>query len=352
MGEWIIKPSYKLDLASFCNLFFQSEMGIERHKEGYEKFKDAIEARQDLIDFAKALMEQGILVGVAAATALSLVEYNGTDIDEICRLFEDKSMFSVIENYISEQGMPHEMYVQFEQTFPGVASMLRYVHGSGFLEYWQSECQLKIESMCRDYLKNSEKYPVVTEVNKILGFEKVKERSVTLYLCSFTAPYGVGLKDAFISDTRWNFQDTVAVAVHELIHPPFAREKIREITKLLWEDEFLQEGKGKLPPSSGYRLPEDFVEENLVEGTHIYLSEQLGVEEDPLKYLISHDSGSHVLSVILYDALKKGIRSRVHTIEEAVDLLISDGTLRPGNMRKKYLEIYEKAGMGDLHPFQ
>jgi len=350
MKEWTIKPSYKLDLASFSNLFCQKEDVIEKHKEGYKRFKDVIEARQDLIAFAKNLLEQGIIIGVNTATILSLVDYDGYDIDEICRILDDETMLPILENYVKEQNLPYQIYEMMKMALPVISDLLHYTHNNGFYEYWLENCLPVIQTKCIEYEEACHKYPIISKVNELLGFESIKKEYVTLYLCSFNAPHGVGLKNAFISDIRWNFDDTVAVAVHELIHPPFSRENIKKITELLWEDDFIREAKDRLPVYS-YHLPEEFIEENFVEGTHIYLSEKLGVEKDPLKYLIEHDNASHVISVILYDALKKGYREQVNTIEEVVEKLVQDGSLKPGSIRTKYKQIYEEANMDNMHPY-
>lgn len=351
MNEWSIKPSYKLDLASFSNLYCQNQEVIEKHQDGYERFKEIIEARQDLVAFAKSLLEQGIIIGVNTATILSLVDYDGYDIDEICRILDDETMHPILEKYVEEQNLPYQIYEMMLSALPFISDLLHYTHHNGFYEYWLEECLPAIQAKCIEFEEASQQYPIITEVNNLLGFESIQTKTVTLYLCSFNAPHGVGLKNAFISDIRWQFDDTVAVAVHELIHPPFSRKNIKKMTDLLWDDEFIKEGKERLPAYS-YHLPEEFIEENLVEGTHIYLSEKLGVEKDPLKYLIDHDNSSHVVSVILYDALKKGYREQVDTIEQVVEKLILEGSLKPGNIRDKYKQIYEDADMGDDHPFQ
>jgi len=352
MGEWRIRPSYKMDLACFCNLFFEDPHGLKKHREGYERFKDVIKSRDDLGAFVKESFNKGLMVGVYAASVLALIDYDGYDIDEICKIFEDEAMYNIIEASVIENNIPIELYKGLLlPILPKLGDLLRYVHDNGFKEYWLGECLPELQSRIKEFEISSEKYPVIKAVNDLLGFKKVQDEYLDLYLCKFVAPYGIGLNHGFISDASWNFEDTVSVAVHELIHAPFSRKRIAEMTDILFEDDFVQEAKAKLPPTSGYSLPAMFIEENFVEGTHIYLSEKLGVEKDPLTYLINHDFGSHVLSVILYDALKKGYREKEESIEKVVERLMEENILTPGNMRKRYQEIYEEAGLGDKHPF-
>lgn len=350
--EWRIIPSYKLDLACFCNLLTKAAIVLEKHKAGYDAFSDVMAARPDLLSFADSLLQQGLMVGTATASLLSLSDYNGEDIAEICRLFDDDSQHPMITNYLVENDFSGDIAHVLQNVLPQMSGMLRYFHTHGFQNYWQDNRLPAIREKQLAFQQAADRYPVISKVNQLLGFESVRSDQVTLYLCSFSAPYGIGLKNAFISDIRWCFEDTVAIAVHELIHPPFDRAVIRQMAQSIWQDEFFREAKGLLPPSSGYHLPEEFLEENLVEGTHLFLSEQLGVEKDPLRYLLQHDSGSHVVSVILYDALKKGYRDETGTIQETVERLIREGALAPGQLRAHYLAVYRQAGLADQVPYQ
>ncbi len=69
-------------------------------------------------------------------------------------------------------------------------------------------------------------------------------------------------------------------------------------------DDLVKEARELLPPCY-YATPGLFLEGNIVEGAHVFLAEKLGLEKDPLEYFIKHDQGSHVISVLVYDYLKK-----------------------------------------------
>lgn len=318
MVERAITTSYKLDPACFCC------------------------RRKDLIDFSKALLSEGFMIGVAMASLLSLHEYNGMEIDEICSVSDDAKKRYIIDGFIEENGYPDELREKVISVMPVMSDMLIYIHNNGFFEYWNEGCLPGLTEKCSEYMENAEGYPVVTKVNEILGSKSIKSPKVTLYLSYFSAPYGIGLRNAYISDIRWNFENTVAIALHELIHPPFDRKRIREMADIISKDEFFMEAKIKLPVSSGYHNPEDFLEENTVEGTHIYLSEVMGVEEDPLGYLLEHDYGSRVISAVIYNALKNGMRSHYDSIEEVVEALLSDESLKTGKIKEVYDRIYKE----------
>ncbi|MBN2557755.1 MAG: hypothetical protein JXB33_03255 [Clostridia bacterium] len=66
---------------------------------------------------------------------------------------------------------------------------------------------------------------------------------------------------------------------------------------------------------------------------------------------VGHDSGSHVVSAIIYDALKRGYRNKCGSVEEIVWKLMDEGPLKPGSIKKSYLKIYKEAGLLDICPF-
>lgn len=338
MSQWVIQPSYKLDLANFCNLLTQEPMYIKRHQEAYDYFSPHF--NNDLVAAAQAAFRQGVLLGPGASSLLGLDSYDGHDIEIILSALDTE----VVQN----------TFTQYRDYFPLVRSFLRHAHELGLWEYWSERCLPAIEAKCQELRTEAASYPVIEAVNALLGPEYAVRRDVIrLYVCHFAAPHGISLNNAaFIADQSWPARTHVDVALHELMHPPFTRTEIEELANVLWDDEFLQSAKARLPLGSGYAQPSGFVEENLVEGAHIYLAEQLGVVTEPLNYFIQHDYGSHVLSVLIYDALKQGIHKECNSYRDAVSLMQARGLIIPGKMGDAYRAIYERAGLGKDHPYQ
>ncbi len=350
MSTWKLKYSYKYDLAGFCNLFTRSENLIELHKEGYDSFVDMIDARPDLVELAQGMQQAGFDPRVILVSVFDMVDHHGSDIDVLCSLMDQPEKRERLKRYyVEEEQLVTEdvWHSNVEPLLPMLSNMVRYVHEQGFYGYWKEECESRLKSRIEEFKGPAEEYDVVAEINALLGPEyHLSMDEVTLYVSQFSAPFGTKLRgQSFLADARWKFENMVAIALHELIHPPFSRSRIEEIAEYLWDDDLLQEAFRAQPQSTTYNTPLRFLEEHLTEGAHVYLAEKMGVLDEPLKYLAEHDDGSHVVSVILYHRLKGGIMDRFDSLEGAVEQMVEDGTLVPGDLRKGYRDIYAAAGL-------
>lgn len=338
MTQWTIQPSYKYDLACFCNLFSGEPTYVERHAAAYERFTNRFDPA--VAAFAGQLLSAGVIPGAGLAYLLSHHGYDGFDIEAILSPLDDDAVWRDFPD--------HARFA------PQLKEMLRHAHDLGLADYWRAECLPGLEARCREFAAEASRFPVIEAANELLGQRHaVTGDGITLYVAQFAAPHGIRLKGlSFVADRRWKLAIQVDIALHELLHPPFDRERLKELADRLKDDEFLQEAKERLPTTSGYAEMSGFLEENIVEGAHIWLAERMGVVEDPLKYFIEHDAGTHVLSVIVYDRLRSGIRDTTASLEEAIFAMVEDGTLASGKLRRRYLAIYERAGKSGQHPYR
>ena len=341
-ANWVIEPSYKFDLASFSNFLSDDPIYAQRHPDAYKLFLKRLPGvSQEVRQVAKELYNSGVLLGPGLANFLSVDDYNGQDIGRILACLDHPGLKAVPE---------YSPYLQF---IPMVKSILSELHAMGLLEYWTKNCQPELTKKCAELTSSASCYPVIDQVSAFLGEQyTVKATSIKLFLCHFSAPHGVSIFDsALLSDVRWPLETQVPIVIHEMMHPPFAREAILKLTDLLSEDEFLLEAKQRLPKSSGYKELSSFVEENLVEAGHVYLAHQMGLIPDPLQYFVEHDHATHVLSAIVYNCLCAGWRTKATSYEGMVQRLVEEGIIAPGKLRDQYLEIYKLAGKEQHHPY-
>jgi hypothetical protein len=349
MGRWNIMYSYKYDLASFCNLFTKSDLLIDLHREGYDAFKDKIDAKPEYVQLARQMQQGGFDPRLVLVSVFDLTDYEGLEIEKLCSILDDAEQRQrVHDHYVhTEQLVTEEMWQRVAPIIPLLGQMAQYAHHSGFAAYWKENCVPRLDRKARELQAKTAEYDIISEINQLLGAKyRLPLDTVTLQLSQFTAPFGSKLRNqSFLADLRWDLADIVAVALHEMIHPPFARGNMEEIARYLWEDDLLQEAYQSQPGGTPYNTPLRFLEEHLTEGAHLYLGEKLGVVSSPLAYLAAHDSGSHVISVLVYDYLKKGARGQADSFEEAVYRMIEKGILHPGSLRREYCRIYQEAGI-------
>jgi len=335
VSNWSVKTAYKYDLANLANLMTGESNYQRLHPEAYAHFRDCFDP--SLLSQVRGVFEQGILLGPAISTILAQDDYDGSDLSRILQTVDRAS----------EQ----PFYQRYREQFPFIRALLMHLHGLGADQYWQEHCLPTLQARCQQLQSDAESYPVVGVVDAMLGAGyRQNGDTVTVYLAHFAAPHGTSLRSlTFLSDQRWGIDVHVATAIHELLHPPFEREEIRRLAPLFSRDPFFQAAKARLPLGSGYPEAADFLEENLVEGVHVYLAEQMGVIKDPLGYFVRHDNATHVVSAVVYHALKQGLRDQCSNLKETILLMIEQGHLSPGNMREQYDQVYRSAGVE--HPW-
>ncbi len=349
VNTWKVTYSYKYDLASFCNLFTGSKDLIDLHSEGYERFKDIIDSRQDLIQVAKQMWAGGFDPRIVLVSAFDLVDHDGFDVEKLCTILDEEEEKKRFHDYyvLEEQLISEGVWKNLDSILPSLSEMAKYVHNNGFLSYWQKECEPELDKTKKELKEQVSRYDVVGEVNKLLGPDhQLLLDTSTLYLSQFSAPFGTKLHDqSFLADARWGVEEIVPVALHEMIHPPFSRDKIGEIAEFIKEDDLFKEAYEGQNSDTTYNTPLRFLEENLTEGAHVYIADRFGLMESPLEYFVKHDDGSHVVSVLVYDYLNKGGMRDVDSFERAIENMIEEGILRPDNLRNEYCRIYREVGI-------
>jgi len=355
LTDWLIEPSYKFDLACFCNLFSDREQYRKAHPEGWKLFADLFREKQEFLELAHALNNQGFLVSSALIAIFDSNDYKGMDIDKICEVAEKPELREnkLRPYFLNYQILDAKQWEQYSPLMEQLTALARHIHGGGFPVYWQESCLTEIENRCDEFRREVVKYPVLEEVNALLGEEYARKKStISLYPGKFAAPFGTSLAgQGFVSDIRWKLEQTIAVAIHEMLHPPFDREELNRIGERLVGDDLVREARELLPPYY-YATPGLFLEENVVEGAQVFLAEKLGLEKDPLKYFIEHDQGSHVISVLVYDYLKRPRAGEKSSLEQIILDMVEQKILFPGNIKKNYLVVYEKAGKLGQVPFK
>jgi len=162
--------------------------------------------------------------------------------------------------------------------------------------------------------------------------------SITVYLCAFAAPHGIKICGPnYISDIAFSKDITLGIAVHEMFHPPYDARNLDPELERLGEDPLLQHAFKTKDPKYGYATMTGFIEENVVEAMAISICHKIGLEDDPLGYFEKHDDGSHMLSVVLFDAFSKHPKSIEQPFEDYFRDLLD--LLPVGSLDREYKAI-------------
>jgi len=310
--NFLVTYSYNLDLLNFLNILTGEKFYLNRHEGTYELFGEQLSSR------SKASLKEAVRINGSAMLGpiLSLVISAVPNFENrsiLSMLADPAFLESCLKQYqYYDKGIWSEKAPIFEMIIP----VLQELEDIGFKEYWQQERLPAIKQMQRKLQIYAKEFHLDKEIKQMLGQGHAPE-SITVYLCSFAAPHGIKIcGPKYISDISFSMETTLGIAVHEMFHPPYDARNLQNELEILGNDPLLQHAFKTKDPKYGYPTMTGFIEENVVEAMAIFICHKIGLEEDPLGYFKKHDEGSHMLSVVLFEAFSKHPKSIEQPFED------------------------------------
>ncbi len=296
-----IRVSYNLDLLNLMNILTGEEFYAKRHEEAFARFGKPLSTNsrrriEKVVDINGSAMIGPYLCLVASAIP-------NFEKRSLVRMFSD---LDLLRNNFSQYRYfdPNEWPNQ-ASIFGLLIPVVKELETKGFREYWRTNRLHLIERSRRMLSRFVHKFQLQGEIEFMLGPGQAPDR-ITLYLCSFASPHGIKVCGSrYIADISFPKEFIVSTAIHEMFHPPYDAESLRQELIALAADPLLKRAFETKDPKYGYSTMNGFIEENVVEAMALFISQKLGLEKDPLAYLASHDGGSHVLSVVLLEYFKR-----------------------------------------------
>jgi hypothetical protein len=337
--NFIVKNNYYLDLLNYLNILTDDQFYTKRHLEAYNRFSNSVSqaGRKSLSD---AVHSNG---NSMLGPLLSLLYSAVPD-------FEDKNILEVFGDllFLKKSFAKYPYYnekewFKNEQIIKAIVPVVTEIEQIGFREYWENERLSKIINKSDEIEKFITGYDIGLEIAYMLGSE-YDQQEITLYLCSFAAPHGMKLcGPRYVSDISFSNKTTLAVAIHEMFHPPYHTEDLHFQIKEIGNDNLVKRAFANQNPNFGYDKMEAFIEENVVEAMALYVCGKIGVEKDPYGYLEKHDEGSHVLSYILLNYFDKYPKVKEQSFHDYFIFLVNKMPI--GNLTEEYLNILKSKKM-------
>ncbi len=331
--NFYVRRSYNLDLLNFFNILTGEKFYCDRHPGMYELFGESLS-----IDSKSRIKEAVQINGSAMLGPLfSLVISAVPNFEKrnIIRMFEDPVQ---LEYYLKQY--PYYDQALWSERAPIFDMLIPVIHElqeNGFKSYWQREKLPKIKKVQRQLRTFAQTFQLDKEIEAMLGKGQAPE-NITVYLCAFAAPHGIKIcGPKYISDITFSLESTLGIAVHEIFHPPYDIKHLEAELQKLGEDPLLQHAFKTKDPKYGYATMTGFIEENVVEAMAISICHKIGLEDDPLGYFEKHDEGSHMLSVVLFDAFSKHPKSIEQPFEDYFRDLLD--LLPVGSLDREYEAI-------------
>ena len=314
--------NYSMDMLCFINIMTADQYYVNFHKEGFDKFYPLISdnIKHNIDDF---IIKQGYSM---LSPTLTLFISSMSD-------FTDRDLLEMLENHeeikYSMSRTPYtftddEFLMYFTFFDNALVPLINELHTAGFKDFWTKNKLPHIKAKCEDIDKYMEQYDIHSLINQYRNFDNT---DFAVYICSFAKPHGIKLcGNNIISDISYTNKNILSNVTHEVFHPAFDWDKVKQSIEVLADKPWVKEAFINQNPNSGYHNIEGFIEEHIVEALGIYVMVQLGTEINPMEYFKIHDEGSHVISPYFYKYLSETKKEPSQSFEEYfnkfVDIMI------------------------------
>jgi len=301
-----------LDILCFLNIMTANKYYIDFHKELFEKFYPLIseKTKQNIQEMIK---QQGYSMLSPTLTLLisSLSNFNDRNLIEMLKSHDEvENSMNKIPYIFSHQDF--SFYFSFFDS--AIIPLIEELETAKLNNFWQANKLPLIKKRCQEIDSYMEQYSVENLISQYRNFDN---SDFIVYLCSFAAPHGLKLcGNNIISDFSYSKDNILSNVTHEIFHPAFNFETVKQSLNVLAEKSWVKEAYQNQNPNSGYYTIEGFIEEHIVEALGVYVLIQLGVDIKPSEYFKNHDEGSHVISPYFYKYLLENKKDISQSFED------------------------------------
>jgi hypothetical protein len=324
--RWIVQPSLAYDALCLLNIFTGDPFYTDEHPGLYERWQPRLtgknlEVFQRVADLIRH--DQGI---ISAALCLIFSGVKPCSLNDLEQAILEPE--PLLEAYRASPYFDQDTVELFEQIASDLLMLVRFLKDSPFGIEHRAFLDSAFEEKCRALQTALEQFDIVQRVEFMLGYE-LGVAEIEVFVLAYTMPHGIKvIGNRFITAAEWSAEITVRVAIHELMHPPFAidRPELQTALEKLRQDPVLCEHFETHDPAFGYNTWHGYVEENCVRALDQVICEHFGIARDADERWREEDGGMHILAARLTPLL----RARETTGEKFEDWLIGqimDGLL-------------------------
>jgi len=303
---------YNMELLCFLNIMTADKYYVNFHKAMFDKFYPKITGKTKR-NIQAMIKGQGYTMLSPALTLLisSLSNFSGRSLTEMLNNRNE------IESSMSKTPytFSHEDYdFYFSHFRNAVIPLIEELEAAGIHDFWLTDRLPKIRHKCDEMDAFLHQFNVEKLINR---YKNIDNSDFTVYLCSFAKPHGIKLcGNNIISDSSYTNETILSNVTHEVFHPAFNFETVKQHLNVLAEKSWVKEAYKNQNPNSGYYTIDGFIEEHIVEALGIYVLVNLGINIDPIEYFKIHDEGSHVISPHFYRFLCANEKESSQPFEE------------------------------------
>jgi hypothetical protein len=236
----------------------------------------------------------------------------------------------------------------FRSVRPALLTVLEGLRAAGLAGWWVEHAAARLGGRCGELAGTLAGYDLVPLVEQYTGV-RFADRAVELCVLRWAAPHGTRVTGArFLTDQRYDGDQVLNIAVHELLHPPWPDgHPVRDRLHALAADPFLAARFAARDPAAGYNTWDSYAEEDAAQALDELLNFQLGrnTRGDPVTRWTAADGGMHVLALLLHDTLRRGgFDPAAGRYADFLDRALADPDTWPRDLAARYLELIAPAG--------
>jgi len=311
------KPSYNFDLLCLLNPmtgdeFYLGDNGYS-HKAEYDKFFPHLSSdiKQGIANMAKE-RERTMLWPWVTLLISTLGDFDKKDLCEMLADYEGIKYGLINSPYWDDN--EEELKMHFRHFREVVVPFVKEMEALGFEQYWRKEKLPLLENRCAELNEFLSKYDISDEVAKLIPLDG---GDVTMFVCAFARPHGAKLCGYnMISDFKWSNEDILGTVTHELFHPPYNIDVVRDAVDKLGAIPWVIDAYENQVKGHEYRPMDGFIEENIVEALGVFVLKKMLPDYDAYKYFKEHDYGSHVISPHFFDYLQANQKNAEQSMED------------------------------------
>ncbi|MFB1481686.1 hypothetical protein [Corallococcus sp. RDP092CA] len=344
--RWVLRPSEAYDALCLLNLLRGDAFYTRFYPDEFQRFSALLDARERaaLAHLTERMAKQG---GKMVGPFLSLVfSVTGpATVEDLARTVADDAAWRRMRaDFLATSYGREDGFAEMEDVREDLGVLLAFLRRVEFPRVWRAEYLPRVERAIAGLAERVAPYDVVGWDEAVLGRD-LQVSALSAHVLQFAKPHGIRVTGwNFLTDATYPADVTVKTAVHELLHPPFAREGALDAKlSALEADPYFQRLVREHDPAFGYTTARGLTEEDCAEAIDVYVSEREGLLRDrsgrPLtgaEFFRDHDDGLHVLAFVLYEELKRAGPSRGGTYEAFLLGLFERGVLAPGALERRF----------------
>ncbi|WP_167594399.1 hypothetical protein [Corallococcus coralloides] len=344
--QWVLRPSEAYDALCLLNLLRGDAFYTRFHPAEFQRFSALLETREQaaLAHLTERVSKQGgKMVGPFLTLVFSVT--GATTVEALAATVADDVAWSRMRaDFLATSYGQEGGFAEMEDVRGDLGVLLAFLTRVEFPRIWRAEYLPQVEQAIAGLAAKVAPHDVVGWNEAVLGRE-LQVPALSAHVLKFAKPHGIRVTGwNFLTDATYPADVTVKTAVHELLHPPFAREgELDAKLSALEADPYFQRLVREHDPAFGYTSARGLTEEDCAEAIDVYVSEREGLlrnrEGRPLtgaEFFRAHDDGMHVLAFVLYEELKRAGPSREGTYEAFLLDLFERGVLEPGGLERRF----------------